>query len=213
MLWPTLLFVDLVAFRTPRPVVILVGFLVGGLITTVAIGIAIVYALRGTELVERSRDSTDAWVDIVLGLAAIAAAQMIAGRARNRVRTKPDAAKPRKWSGRLERAVSRGAVLAFGAGVVLNIAPGILPFIALKNIADLDYGRSATVAVIVGFYVVMFTLVEVPAASFAVAPEWTKLRVSALNSWLDENRTAIVVWTLMVFGIFELVHGVVVALE
>jgi hypothetical protein len=213
MLWPTLLFVDLVAFRTPRPVVILLGFLVGGLITTVAIGCLLVYALRGTELVERSRDSSDAWVDIVLGLAAIAAAQLIAGRARTRVRTKPDPGKPSKWSGRLERAVSRGALLAFGAGVVLNIAPGILPFIALKKIADLDYGRSATFTVIVVFYIVMFTLVEVPAACFAIAPERTKLRVSALNTWLDENRTAVVVWTLMVFGVFELVHGVVIALQ
>ena len=79
--------------------------------------------------------------------------------------------------------------------------------------ADLEYSASATFAVIVVFYMVMFTLVEVPAACFAIAPERTKLRVSALNTWLDENRTAVVVWTLMVFGIFELVHGVVVALE
>jgi len=50
MFWPLLLAVDVVAFRTDRPVAILGGFLAGGLITTVAVGSAIVFSLENTSL-------------------------------------------------------------------------------------------------------------------------------------------------------------------
>ena len=59
--------------------------------------------------------------------------------------------------------LSRGAPLAFLAGVVLNIVPGVLPFVALRDIAELDYSVPATALTLLGFYVIMFAFIEVPA--------------------------------------------------
>jgi hypothetical protein len=47
MFWPLLLVVVLIALRTSRPLSILVWFYLGGLITTVTVGAALVLVLRG----------------------------------------------------------------------------------------------------------------------------------------------------------------------
>ena len=43
--WPTLILIVVLALRLDRPVKILVWFLIGGLLTTVSVGIAVVFAL------------------------------------------------------------------------------------------------------------------------------------------------------------------------
>jgi Sap-like sulfolipid-1-addressing protein len=204
MFWPLLLAVDIVAFKTPRPVKILAWFLAGGYLTTVTIGIAIVYALRGTSYVSRSRHTTDAWVDIAIGALAVGAAIALRRRGEH-----PYAQSGTHSSDRLRRLVARGAALAFVAGVVVNIAPGLLPFIALKDIAELDYSNAATVAVIVGFYVVMFTFVEAPLLGFVLAPARTTVAVTSFDLWLDRNLRHLAAAVLMVAGVVEISRGLV----
>ena len=51
---------------------------------------------------------------------------------RSRARTHPP------WA---ERVLGKGGVfLAFGVGIVLNIVPGVVPIVAIKDIAELDIG-------------------------------------------------------------------------
>jgi hypothetical protein len=206
MFWPLLLAVDIVAFQAPRPVTILGWFLVGGFLTTVSLGIAIVYALRSTTLVTRSRSATDAWVDITVGVLAVVAALVL------RRRPTPAPAEPATGSDRLASMLARGAGLAFVAGIVFNVVPGVLPFIALKDIAELGYPPAGTVAVIVGFYVVMFTFVEAPLVGFVVAPARTTAAVTSFNAWLSMNWRALAAWALGVVGAFEIVRGLAAAL-
>src|SRR5262249_54246749 len=129
MFWPLLLAVDVLAFTTDRPIAILSGFLAGGLITTVGIGIAIVFALEDTSLVASTKRTTDASVDIAVGLLALVGAALIYRR-----RPEPKAAGSPHTSNRVERLVARGGILAFAAGIVANVFPGVLPFVALKDI-------------------------------------------------------------------------------
>ena len=70
---------------------------------------------------------------------------------------------------------------------MLNLVPGVLPFIAIKDIGELNYSTPATIAVIVGFSVVMFTPVEAPLVAFFVAPERTARTVDSFNVWLARN--------------------------
>ncbi len=44
--WPTLIVIVVLALRLAHPVKILVWFLLGGLLTTIAVGIAVVFALQ-----------------------------------------------------------------------------------------------------------------------------------------------------------------------
>lgn len=206
MFWPLLLLVDIVAFRAERPVMILAWFLAGGFLTTVTIGVAIVYALRATSLVTHSRSGTDAWVEIVFGALALVAALVLWRRPRPKPSRDEDSS---AGSERLRRMLARGAGLAFVAGIVFNIIPGVLPFIALKDIAELGYPVAGTVAVIVAFYVVMFTFVEVPVLGFLVDPDRTSAAVVDFNRWLEYNWRTLASAVLAVFGVLELVRGVV----
>jgi hypothetical protein len=200
MFWPLLLAVDIVAFKATRPAAVLVWFLVGGFLTTVTIGIAIVEGLRDSSYVSRSRHATDAWVDITVGVLAIGAAIAL----RRRGPREPDDSAS---SGRLGRLLTRGAPLAFVAGIVVNVVPGFLPFIALKDIAELGYSNGATVAVIVGFYVVMFTFVEAPLLGFAFAPARTTASVTSFDVWLDRNLYVLASWVLGAAGVLAIVRG------
>jgi len=207
MFWPVLLAVDVVAFKSERPVTILGGFLAGGLVATVAVGCAIVFSLQNTSLVTRSRHTTDASVYLVVGAACLVAAFFIRRSDRQR-RTKP---KPHS-SSKVDRLASHGPWLAFVTGIVLNVFPGLLPFIAMKDIGELDYSTAGTVAVIVGFYLVMFVPVEAPLVAFLVAPERTARSVDRFNVWLAENLRRLAWIALAIFGAAELVRGLVVLL-
>jgi hypothetical protein len=200
MFWPVLLAVDVVALRSDRPIRILGGFLAGGIVATVTVGCAIVFALEDTSLVTKSRHKTDAAVSIVVGAAALVAAFFI---------RRSDTQKPASphGSSRVDRLAGRGTWLAFVTGIVLNLFPGLLPFIALKDIGELDYSTAATIAVIVGFYVVMFTPVEAPLVAFLVAPGRTARVVDSFNVWLARNARKLAWWALGLFGAFELVRG------
>ena len=86
--------------------------------------------------------------------------------------------------------LDKGTRLAFVAGIILCVFPGFFPLIALKDIAQLDYSVAATVVVLFAFYVVMFTLIEVPLVGFLTAPARTAELTTSFNVWLDRNRDA-----------------------
>jgi cytochrome c biogenesis protein CcdA len=203
MFWPLLLAVDVVAFKADRPVRVLGGFLAGGIVATVAVACAIVFSLEQTSLVSTSRHTTDPAVSIGVGVAALVAAFLI--RRSNRQKREPS--KPHT-SSKVERLAGHGAALAFVAGIVLNIFPGLFPLIAMKDMGELDYTTASTIAVIVAFYVVMFTPVEVPLVAFLVAPRPTKRAVDSFNLWLARNLRTLAWCALAILGAFEIVRGV-----
>jgi Sap, sulfolipid-1-addressing protein len=205
--WPTLVVVDALAFQTPKPERILLSFLAGGLISTISIGTLVVLQLQDTAVVTSSKSTTDPALNITIGALALLAAYVLA-----RVRDLPlhrrkPAGKPKR-SPFATRAIESGAPLAFVAGVLLNIVPGVFPIIALKNLAELDYSSAETVAVLVGFYVVTFAFVEIPIMSFVVAHEWTRARVDQFNRWLGANQRRVVIWALVIGGVYLIARGV-----
>jgi hypothetical protein len=107
--------------------------------------------------------------------------------------------------------VERGGPLAFVGGIVASVFPGPLAIMAMADIAQLDYPKSETLVVIVAFYVVMFTFVEVPIVGFVVSPEWTKARATAFNEWLGRNLVRLGVWALTIVGALEVARGLATA--
>jgi hypothetical protein len=112
-----------------------------------------------------------------------------------------------------ERAVERGGLVAFLAGVVLNVVPGAFPFVALKDISQLDVGDSGKVAAVVLFYVIMFAFAEVPIVAYLFAPESTTARVNEFNDWLRRNSTRVAVYVLTAVGVYLVVRGIVQAIR
>ena len=66
--WPTLLAVVLVALQAARPERLLAAFLAGGLLTTMTVGLVIIYALSGSSLVTTDQNTTDPTIDVVMGI-------------------------------------------------------------------------------------------------------------------------------------------------
>lgn len=199
--WPTLILVDVLAFRLERPIRILVAFLAGAFLTTVSIGIVIVFVLQGSSLVSGSRSTFRPAVYVAGGVLALAAAYAV-----NRTRGKPR--EPGRPSP-AQRAVGGGVAVAFVAGVILDIFPGVLPFVALAQIAELDASTAAKIAAIVTFYLIMFAFIEVPILAYVVAPVRTIAAISRFNAWLDRNGRLAAAVVLAGAGVYLLVRGLV----
>lgn len=206
-LWPALIAVVVIALRSPNPVQLLSGFWAGGLLTTIAIGSAIALTLQDSNIVTSDRSSTDPAVDITVGILMFVLAYVI-----DRLGHKdPSKRKPKKQSGPslTERMLQRGFLLAFVAGIVLNVMPGFLPFVALKDIAELNYGTSGTIATVAIFYAIMFSLVEVPLLGYLISPTRTAAAVSGFNDWLNRNGRRLAVLVACAFGVYLIVRGVI----
>jgi Sap, sulfolipid-1-addressing protein len=203
MFWPVVLAVDVVAFKADRPVKILGGFLAGGIVATVTVGCVIVLSLEHTSLVTKSKHTTDPVVSIVVGLAALVAALLV----RRRDKQGRDETKP-KTPSRVDRLGGYGVALAFVTGIVLNVFPGVLPLLAMKDMGELNYTTAATIAVVLAFYVVMFAPAEVPLVAFLVAPKRTAQAVDSFNVWLARNLHRLAWSALAIFGAYEIVRGV-----
>ena len=207
--WPILIAIVVLALRLQHPIRVLVWFLAGGLLTTVTIGIAIVFALQDTSFVSGSHPPANPTLSLVAGLLSLLAAYALLRRSR---RAPPDeVARPaaNKEPSKAERAVERGGPVAFAAGLVLNIVPGAFPFVALKDIAQLDAGNGAKVAAIVAFYLIMFAFVEVPIVAFAFAPERTAAAVGRFNAWIGRNARRAAAYVLAAVGLYLTIKGLV----
>jgi len=180
-------------------------FLAGALLTTVTIGTLVVFLLQQTDLVSHSRTTFGAAADLVGSAAALLAAFFLRRRGRSEDRTPPTGPRSPGWS---ERALTRGGLLAFVVGIVLNVFPGVFPFVALTHIAELDYSHGATVALVVGFYLIMFVPAEVPLASYLFAPQRTTVVVGRFNSWLKRNARSVAVYVLVAIAIYLAARGI-----
>jgi hypothetical protein len=206
--WPILVVVDLVALRTPRPVPLLAWFLAGGLLTTISEGLVIVFVLEGTT-VGSSRPSVGGWGNVIGGCVALLVAYVLRARAARSRDERPPTQGAEKKTSRTERMIEDGGLYAFGAGVVLNVFPGVFPLIALRTISSLSYGNSAKILLVIGLYVCTFALIEIPLVGLLVAQARVEPWVRGLNSWLDRNGRRIGIDLLGIVGLALVARGVV----
>src|SRR4029077_20342690 len=71
LFWPTLIVIVVLALRVSHPVNILVWFLAGGLLTTVAVGIAVVFAFQGSSFMSGSNSTVDPAIYLTMGLLSV----------------------------------------------------------------------------------------------------------------------------------------------
>ena len=210
MFWPTLIVIVVLALRVSHPVKILFWFLVGGLLTTVSVGIAVVFALQGASFMSGSTPTIDPVVYITTGLLSLLAAfVLLRHQGRSHEKSPAPAKDPKSKPPLTQRVVESGASVAFVSGIVLNIVPGTFPLVALKDIAQLDASNAAKVATIVVFYVIMFAFIEVPIVAYQFAPERTTASVNEFNAWLGRNGRRVAAYVLATVGLYLTIHGVV----
>jgi Sap, sulfolipid-1-addressing protein len=212
-LWPTLVAVVLVALNLDNPKRLLFAFLVGGLATTITVGLVIVFSLEGTQIVTTSKSATTAAFDFVVGGLCLSAA-FVAHRKGPEWphRRKPKKPKEKTGPSRTERAMAKGTLFALLLGIGLDLVPGFFYLVALKDIAEEDYSPAVVVVLVVVFCVLMFMLIELPLLSYAVAPTTTQERVRRFNDWLRSNARRVIPTLALVLGVLLIVRGLVAVL-
>jgi hypothetical protein len=210
--YPTLLAGVIAILTRPDPMPKLAAFLVGGMGFSVTAGIAILYVLEQSGDLNAPQQVGSAGADIAAGLASYALALLLRSERDRRLvewrhRRRPPKEEPSWWRQRLE---GGSLMLAFLIGVVLNL-PGIWYLAALKDISTGSYGTAGDVLLVLGFNVVMFTLVEVPLVAYVVAPDRARLLVARLNDYLHAHARRIAIVLCVVIGTYLIVKGVLEA--
>src|SRR3954447_12114692 len=161
----------------PSPKRLLFGYLLGAMMTSVTLGLVIVFSLDGSSGgTSTAKRTVNPAVDIALGLLIATIVFVVAtGRDhRRRARkARKQAEKADQPEPRWKRALSGGtARTTFVVGALLTL-PGASYLAGLDRIHKLQYSTAGTVALVIGFNIVMLWLLELPLASLIAAPDWT----------------------------------------
>jgi len=211
--YPTLLAAVLVIISMPRPRKLLTAFLIGGLIMSIGIGLLIVAALQGSDIVASPR-STTSWVaDLAVGGLFLLLAVGIARRADVTLRERHRARHPHERTvgesePLVQRILARGSVpIVFLAGVVINL-PGAAYLIGLKDIAAGHHAASAVVVQVVLFNAVMFLIAEITLFYLIFKPEKADATVKRMDRSLSEHGRQIGMALSASLGVFLIVRGI-----
>ncbi len=220
MFTPTLLAAVTVMMLLPNPKKLMLGYLLGAYLTSISIGLLVVFELDGSAAVSTSKNTLGPGEDLILGVLLLAIAFVLGtGRAeplrerrRRRKEQKEAEAEGKAKESLPERMIGRGDPrLTFVAGVLLTL-PGVSYLTALSRIAKLEASSVEIVVLVVGFCLIQLLLIELPLLGYAFAPERTKETVARFRAWLSRNgRQAAVVGSgaigalLVLRGIIELI--------
>lgn len=206
---PTLLAASTLMMLLPNPAKLMLGYLLGALITSISLGVVIVYALEGSDIVATTKHTLSPAATTTLGALALTVAFMLAraggGRGAERWRIGKRPGTPPRW----QRALGKGSPrVAFAVGALLTL-PGASYLIGLSRIDKHHYSTAATVLLIVVFNVIMLALLEVSLLCFVFAPEWTPRAIDRAKAWMGHHGRLVAVRALTVLGVMLVVKGIV----
>lgn len=203
---PTLLAATTVMLLLNNPGRLMLGYLLGAMMTSVTLGLVIVFSLESSSVVSDTQNTVSPAVDVALGVIALVAARVLAPRHRSDGRWPPAKEKaPPRWQTRLSRSSPRGA---FVVGALLTL-PGASYLAGLRQISELNYPSAATVLLVIAFNLVMLMLIELPLLGFAVAPEWTKREVTQAKRFVARHGRQVATYALAAIGVALVVKGIV----
>jgi Sap, sulfolipid-1-addressing protein len=214
---PTLLAATTVMLLLDHPKRLLLGYLAGAALTSVTLGMVIVFALDGSSGATSTTQSTlSPAADLALGGILVVVAYVIRpgraareeGRLADRRRRRAQAKKekgPPKWQQYLSRGSARDT---FVVGVLLTL-PGASYLIGLGDIADRDASTVATIAMVLGFNLIMLIALELPLISFTVAPEWTPDAIARFKAYFNRNSKKFAFRLAAGAGLLLIVRGVI----
>jgi hypothetical protein len=209
---PTLLAATTVMLLLPSPKKLMLGYLVGALMTSVVLGTVIVFSFSSSGAANTTENALNPAVDIALGFVALTVAYALHGARFERLserRQRRAAAKREKGPPRWQRELSKGSPrTTFIVGALLTL-PGASYLLGLRHIHELHYSDAVTVLLVIGFNVVMLWLLEVPLLSFVVAPDWTPHAIERAKAWVGRHARVFAVRAFALIGVLLVIKGVV----
>ena len=209
---PTLVAATTVMLLLERPARLMLGYLLGAYMTSITLGLVIVFSLTGSSASNTTENTISPAVDIGLGAVALAISFVLytgrAGRLRERRRERK-AAKPDNGPPRWQRELSKGSPrTTFVIGALLTL-PGASYLAGLDEIHKLKYSTTVTVLLVIGFNLVMLWLLEVPLASFLIAPEETPRAIDRAKAWVSRHAHMFAVRGFAAVGVLLVIKGIV----
>jgi hypothetical protein len=209
---PTLLAATTVMLVLPSPRRLLLGYLCGALMTSITLGLIIVFTVNGSSsTTSTARHTLNPILDIALGAIILICAFVIGtGRdAKRRERAaRKKAAKADKPDPKWKQALSGGSArTTFVVGALLTL-PGASYLAGLEKIAKQNLSNTGTVLTVIGFNLVMLLLLEIPLIGYTVAPEATADRVKRFSAWLGRSGGRIALVFAVIIGLALVGRGV-----
>jgi hypothetical protein len=209
---PTLVACTTVMLLLDRPSRLMLGYLCGALMTSITLGLIIVFSFPTSSTTTTTQDTISPAVDIGLGAVALALAFVFHTGRMERLRARRaarKAAKPAKAPPRWQRELSKGSPrVTFVVGALLTL-PGASYLAGLHAIHGLHYSTATTVVIVVSFNVVMLWLLEVPLAAFAVAPDWTPGAIDRAKAWFGRHATQFIERGSATIGALLIIKGII----
>ena len=209
---PILVGASTVMLLLPNPRKLMLGYLLGALMTSITLGLVIVFALKGSSTVSTTQNTVSPAVDLALGAILLVAAFVLATGRDKRIaagRQARKGAKEDKGPPRWQQALSKGSArTTFVVGAVLTL-PGASYLAGLHHIEKENLSTSATVLTIIGFNLIMLILLELPLLSYTIAPNWTPGAIDRAKAWAARNGHQAAVIALSVIGGALIIKGIV----
>ncbi len=211
---PTLLAATTVMLLLDHPKRLLIGYLLGALMTSVTLGLIVVFTLDGSA--GTAQHTLSPAMDLALGGLLLLVAFLIrpgrqpkeTGRLAER-RHKKEESKDDKGPPLWQRKLSQGtARTTFVVGALLTL-PGASYLIGLHKIADQHPSTAGAVGMVLLFNLIMLALLEVPLIGFIFAPEWTPRAVDRFKDWFSRNARRIGFRLALLFGVLLIIRGLV----
>lgn len=209
---PTLVAATTVMLLLDKPARLMLGYLLGAYTASITAGLVIVFSLGDSTAIKTTENTLSPAVDIALGAIALAVSfvlhtgrhERLTQRRRARKQAKPDKDPPR-W----QRELSKGSPpLTFAVGALLTL-PGASYLAALHQLHKLNYSTTLTVLIVIGFNLVMLWLLEVPLASFLLAPDWTPRAIDTAKLWVSRHAHIFAVRGFALLGTLLIVKGMI----
>jgi hypothetical protein len=211
---PTLVAATTVMLLLERPVKLMGGYLLGAYLTSITLGMVIVFSLSDSSASSTTENTVSPAVDIGLGAVALAIAFVLHTGRVERLRERRAARKaasgdrekePPRW----QRELSKGSPrVTFAVGALLTL-PGASYLAGLDEIHKLNSSTTVTVLLVIGFNVVMMWLLEVPLACFLVAPEWTPQAIGRAKAWVSRHAHVFAVRGFAAVGALLVIKGLI----
>jgi len=208
---PTLLTATTVMLLLPSPKRLLLGYLLGAYMTSITLGLVIVFALQDSGAVETTRDTISPAASIVLGLILLVVAFTLhsgrhAERAEQRKEKKADKEeKTPRW----REVMSKGRLRdTFIVGALLTL-PGASYLAGMSEISDQALSTPTTVLCVIGFNLVMLAILEVPLLGYTFAPDWTRKAMERFKEVLTQHGERILFSVASIMGLALVLRGLV----
>jgi hypothetical protein len=213
MVNPTLLAAVTIMMLLPNTNKLMFGYLMGAYVTSITLGMVIVFSIHNSGSVESAKHTLSPIEDLVIGVVLICAGLALRTSRVERLqaarRQRKEARAGEKKQSWPERMLGSGSArVTFAAGLILSF-PGVSYLTALDRIAKLDWAVAPTAAFVVVVALIQQLLLEVPLIGYAVAPDWTQDAVTRFRGWIGRNGRRVAAMVAIVLGPLLILRGLV----